>query len=208
MSRAFIETVSKLNETRCNTLINRLINEKISCGFFCFSSVASWKIDTALRLLKAGVNLRFICVVDDKMRDSLGMKGITVVTWKELETLNDKPQCMIYLPELYASVFDEYFYRIGIKDVFALFDPRKIENTFRFFMQHLPELYDVYQSFNDEESKTVYLCNLLGKLSGRRRDYHFATEPTYCLEGFMPTEGDIAIDGGVRASSKVRSLCV
>ena len=70
------------------------------------------------------------------------------------------------------------------------------ENSYHFYLQHLPDLYSVYEMLADEESKAVYRAYITGNLTGRISDYKFAPESQYFLEGFLPTEGDVAIDGG------------
>ena len=47
-----------------------------------------------------------------------------------------------------------------------------------------------------DESKKVVCAAIKGDLTGKISDYRFATEPQYFLEGFLPSAGDIAIDGG------------
>ncbi len=44
--------------------------------------------------------------------------------------------------------------------------------------------------------KKVFRAAIKGRLTGRISDYRFASEAQYFLEGFTPTTGDIAIDGG------------
>lgn len=81
-------------------------------------------------------------------------------------------------------------------DIMVLKSTGYLENLYNFYIQHLTELNSVYEILSDEESKKVYLAALKGKLTQRIADFRFAPEPQYFLEGFLPAEGDIAIDGG------------
>lgn len=60
----------------------------------------------------------------------------------------------------------------------------------------MEELYKVYEMFDEEESKKVFLASIKGNITEQIEDFRCAPEPQYFLEGFLPAEGDIAIDGG------------
>ena len=91
--------------------------------------------------------------------------------------------------------FSPYFFRYGI-EVITTFQSDEQEKYFSFMMKHLPELYALHESFIDDESRKVFRAVLKGRLTGRVSDFRFAPEPQYFLDGFTPSAGDIAIDGG------------
>lgn len=72
----------------------------------------------------------------------------------------------------------------------------------RGFMNHLPELFEVYNSLVDEESRKTFCGYWLGRISNLFGAYRYALTPQYFQEGFMPKEGDIVIDCGVAGNAR------
>lgn len=191
----FIRVLSEMNSQRYSRLINGLISKKIPCGFFTGFDAAQWKVNNALGLKKAGVNLQCICIIDEAQRSNLKADDIPLMTLKELSTLEPKLQRMLYLFSLYEMTFEEYFRRLGIETM-VLNDVRKTEERYDAVCRHLDEIFEAYRLLDDEESRAAYRAYLKGSVTNRIGDYRFAPEPQYWLEPFTPVEGDVAIDGG------------
>lgn len=102
--------------------------------------------------------------------------------------------------------FTEYFSRYGV-NLFFNGNTNFFESLYNFYIQHLSELYKVYEML-DEESKKVFLASIKGKLTNQVKDFRYAPEPQYFLEGFLPVEGDIAIDGGAYDGGTSRDFAI
>ena len=102
---------------------------------------------------------------------------------------------MIHLPSFLEWAFAEFFSRFGVK-LSELANTNYLESLYNFYVQNLPALYSAYEMFKDDESRKVFLASIKGKITNQIHDFQFAPEPQYFLEGFLPVEGDIAIDGG------------
>ena len=125
---------------------------------------------------------------------------VPVVALEDFERFGEenfpvKPQEVFLVELLRDRAFTPYFLRHGIEVITMLYSNRQHE-YFSLVMKHLPELYAVHESFIDDESKKSFRAVIRGRLTGRVSDYRFAPEPQYFLDGFLPTAGDIAIDGG------------
>ena len=70
------------------------------------------------------------------------------------------------------------------------------DKSFETFIEHLPELQEVYESLIDEESKKTFRGYWLGKLSCQMSAITYANTPQYICQGFLPKAGDIVIDCG------------
>ena len=68
--------------------------------------------------------------------------------------------------------------------------------VFEIFMEHLPELYGVYASLIDEESKKTFRGYWLGCITNQISSVVYANTPQYICPGFLPKAGDIVIDCG------------
>ena len=102
-------------------------------------------------------------------------------------------------------VFHKFFMRYGIEALPIILDD-SAENTFNFYMDNLAKLYVAHEMFSDEESKKVFRAYITAKTTRRIADYRFAPEAQYFLEGFLPKEGDIAIDGGAYDGATARDF--
>lgn len=71
------------------------------------------------------------------------------------------------------------------------------DEKYQFFMDHLQEFYEMYESLIDEESKKTFYGCWLGDVSGQFNEYFFTNGSHYLTKGFIPESGAIAIDGGV-----------
>ena len=71
------------------------------------------------------------------------------------------------------------------------------DETFSVFIEHLSELYEVYESLVDEESKKTFRGYWLGSISNQIGKIVCAKTPQYICPGFLPKEGDVLIDCGV-----------
>jgi len=89
----------------------------------------------------------------------------------------------------------DYFGRHGTKMITSR-DVHSSEEVYNLYMQHLPELYAVHEMLVDDESKKVFRASITGNVTKILQDFRFAPEPQYFLNDFLPTTGDIAIDGG------------
>ena len=92
-------------------------------------------------------------------------------------------------------MFADYFSRYGVK-VFLSIDVDAAEARYNFYMKHLPELFDVHEMLADDKSKENFRAAITGRITQIMQDFRFTTEHEYFLNGFLPTTGDIAIDGG------------
>jgi len=93
------------------------------------------------------------------------------------------------------DAFREFFLRYGM-DMFSVTEPNSVEGIYNFYIHNLPQLYEVHEMFEDEESKAAFRAYIKGRISNRVKDFKYAPEPQYFLSGFLPSQGDIAIDGG------------
>lgn len=142
------------------------------------------------------INLSFVIVRTDEQIIALkNFVDVPVITLEYIPRFVDeyssvKPQ------EIFIRVFQDlpfapYFIRQDM-EVFTHSDDRQ----FLFMTKHLPELYNVYEMLGSDESKKVFCAAIKGWLTAKVSDYRFAPETQYFLEGFTPSAGDIAIDGG------------
>ncbi|MBO4401108.1 MAG: FkbM family methyltransferase, partial [Selenomonadaceae bacterium] len=71
------------------------------------------------------------------------------------------------------------------------------EFVYQMFMNHLPELMEVYASLIDEESRRTFCGYWLGRISYQVREFVYSRSAHYLIDGFIPEPGAVVIDGGV-----------
>ena len=208
MSLKFMEMVAEINSRRYLRQMQNLAISKIPCGFFVGFIIPPNVLDALQSLQKFGVNLTYIIVPSDEFKKFFDEIALPVITLMDLPKSTFKITRMLYIASSFLeNVFHYYFKRYGIETL-PIQEFKATENQFDFHMKYLPELYSVYEMFSDEESKAVYRAFITGKLTGRISDYKFAPESQYFLEGFLPSEGDIAIDGGAYDGATSRDFAM
>lgn len=196
MSAEFIKTISELNERRFSRTLQRLIADKVPCGIFFAPDVPADARQSVNSFKRKGLNVNCVCVLFEEHKKLFRPdEGETLVAVKEFPNLPVKPKFIFNLGKFFAQMFTDYFGRNGT-DLMTSYDEKASEELCRVYMKHLPELYAVHEMFAEDESKKVFRAAITGKLTNVIKDFRYAPEPQYFLNGFLPVEGDIAIDGG------------
>lgn len=197
MSAEFIKMVSDLQFERFNVHLAELANSRTPCGiFFGFAFYPQAAAANVQSLVRTGLNITCAIVLADVQADALKtLTDVPVVTLEKLSAANEKPQ-EIFIPDVVKDLaFVPYFERYGITAITMLYAGQQ-DGYFSLMMRHLPDLYSVYEMLGDDESKKTFRAAIKGRLTGKVSNYRFAPEPQYLLYQFMPTAGDVAIDGG------------
>ena len=198
MSTEFIKLISDLHEERFNAHLASLAQNRTPCGiFFAFEVVPNIAAENIRRLQKISLNVTCAIVLADIQATALkNLVDVPVITLEDFDRFGEenfpvKPHEVFVTTELNDFAFMPYFERYDI-------DMLTLSNGiyFVFMMKHLPELYRVHEMLGSDESKKVFRAAIKGLLTGKLKDYRFAAEPQYFLEGFTPCAGEIAIDGG------------
>lgn len=197
MASVFIQMITEWRDRRYSQYMQVLSRNKIPCGLFISPSVPD-NIQGHRNFFKGReLNLTCICVMNEEDKQRVQpAEGETLVTLKEYPDLKAKPRIMfLSAGGFFPLMFADYFKRFGT-DMFGFNGRSNAENMYDYYMKHLPELCDVHEMFSDEESKKVFRAFMTARVTNLIKDFRFAPEPQYFLEGFFPTIGDIAIDGG------------
>ena len=199
MSAEFIKMISELHEERFNIHLADIAQNRTPCALFSgFDFNQENMVANINVLIKTGLNVTCAIVIADMqantLKDFVDVPIITLENFPNFGAKNfpvTKPQEVFIMASLKDFVFMPFFTRHEI-------EMRKISTPERFLltMKHLPEIYSVYEMLGSVESKKVFCAAIKGNVTGRISDYRFAPEPQYFLKGFMPSAGDIAIDGG------------
>jgi len=198
LSAEFIKMVSDLQFERFNAHLADLVENRTPCGFFFgFVMRPGVAAENIQILINNGLNVTCAIVLADVQANALRkFVNVPVIALEDFPRFGEenfpvKPQEILMTSRLTDFAFVPYFNRHGI-EVLA---PSDYEIFLR-VMKHLPELYAVYNMLGGDESKKVFCATIKGRLTGKISDYRFAPEAQYFLEGFTPTAGDIAVDGG------------
>ena len=186
----FVKLIKQIHEERFSVVVNKLIGQKIPVAFLSIEP-----LNTAVELVKEfrgqGLNITKLLVVDSNTNaDNL-----------DFEVIHVSDAVKIYNQPEYIFVNDLISVRVAMKD----FPTAKIislnkggtDHIYEAFMTHLPELQAVYESLIDEESKKTFCGYWLGNIANRLADIVYSNSAHYFINGFIPDEGAIVIDGGV-----------
>ena len=212
MSAEFVKLISDLHTERFNAHLAQLATNQTPVGiFFGFVMKPSDAAKNIQMLKKISLNVNCAIVLADRQAEILrNFIDVPVVALEDISRFGEenfpvKPQ-EVFLAELMRDrAFTPYFWQHGI-EVITTFQSGAQEEYFSFMIKHLPELYAVHESFIDDESKKVFRAAIKGRLTGKLSNYRYAPEPQYFLDGFTPTAGDIAIDGGTYDGATAESF--
>lgn len=121
------------------------------------------------------------------------MENLSVVHISELQNLHPRPEYIFaqgWFEARLAKKFapeSKFIFPIGTETEYA----------YDLFMNHLPDLFELYNSLVDEESKKTFCGYLLSKVSNQMNHCFYSNNRQYILNGFVPDEGAILIDCGV-----------
>ncbi|MBR4153210.1 MAG: hypothetical protein IKT98_09675 [Selenomonadaceae bacterium] len=191
MSAEFIKMISEVHKERFNVHLSELIKNQTPCGiFFGFDFNPNWAAANVQMLIKTNLNVACVVVISVVQEEPLkSLVEVPIIPLEEIASSNLKT--IFLFGNLKDFAFTSYFARHGIEVL-----QKADDSLFSFTMDHLPELYSVYEMLGSNESRKVFCASIKGNLTGKINDYRFAQEPQYFLDSFTPNADDIAIDGG------------
>lgn len=202
MSAEFVKLVSDLYTERFNVHLAQLVKNRTPVAiFFGFELIPKEAATNIQVLVNAGLNVTCAIVLADRQAYVLrNFVNVPVVALEDVPRLGEenfpvKPQEVFIVDYVTDVAFTDYFTRHGIEVLAPVYVDEQ-PRYFAFIMKHLPELYAVHEMLADDESRNVFRAVVKGRLTGKISDYRYAPEPQYFLDGFTPSAGDIAIDGG------------
>ena len=193
MASDFIQMLSDWRDIRYSQTTKRLASNKVPCGVF-LNDVSKLQFMRNF-FKKCNLNLNCICVMNKEDKKFEPADGEQLVALEEFHTVNPKPEFMFVLNGFFPLMFMDYFKARGTK-MFFHNGGRNAEDTYDLYMKHLPELYEIHERLADDESKKSFRAYMTARVTDVLNDFRFAPEPQYFLEGFLPSKGDVAIDGG------------
>ena len=193
MSSEFIRMIADASERRLLRTIESLSAKKISCGFFFAPRIPDDAQQLVDSFKNSGVDIKCVCLLVDEQKNFF-RDAEQLITVEKFPSLPEKPKIILTM-SAFGLAFKDYFKRYGA-DTILFSDLAAAEDKFNFYMKHLPELYDVHEMLADDESKKIFRAAITGRITQNVNDFIFAEEYQYFLNGFLPTTGDIAIDGG------------
>lgn len=193
--RDFLHSVGKVMENDYNSILESMVGSGRRCGFFY--PFCNWQQDgrAALEGLRDwGLRVTCVCALDGVFVDV--PEDVELVYLSEaVHGRRLDVDVMFMLRGNWQRAFSRCFERQGITTI-ALANGDFMKGIRSAFLQHLPELYDSYALLRDSESRSAFRAAMEGLSSSRYADFCHASEPQYMLHGFLPCEGDTAIDGG------------
>lgn len=196
-----LKTISDATLNSQNDYLAGLRDSKKSVG--CF--LPAWDGEAYLhgiemidRLFKQGINFSFVSLFDEVIgaveKDELNVPLISV---SQVKCLEKKPEYIIMLhsPFAWPDAMYEYFINIGMCPL-ILWEEKEIHASRKYYLSHVVDIFEAYKCLDDEVSRESFLGVFKANITGQPYDRLYAEEAQYLLPGFVPSEGDIAIDGG------------
>lgn len=190
----FKKAVDYIVENNYNAYLAKLVKNKIDVGLFIPVENITPYSDIIKELLNCGINLTYVILLNNRGNINIGC--CKVINIMDFDNVRRKPN-VIFMLRLNNSNFivDEYFRNKDIRTI-TLSNTTDSMESYKIFLEHIMDLYEIYNMLDDELSKKSFLCDIIGAYTKSYNEIIFASEPQYMLKGYMPEKGDIAIDGG------------
>ena len=154
MSLNFMKMVSDIHSRRYLRQIQNLVWAKVPCGIFGGITISENFVNLAQQIRNLGINLTCTVVADNNSKSTLEKIVAPVYTLDDVAKGSVNINNIFYEEGFLNDAFSNFFGRYGIVAL-PIANLGGKENLFNFYMQHLPELYSVYEMFPDGESKAV-----------------------------------------------------
>ena len=155
MSKDFINFISELHSQRYLAKLKYIISNKIPCGFFVpFESESLPNIIATMK--NVGLNLFYVYGTSENQKIE---SEIPFLTLEELPK-SRVPKIIFHTDVEHAPAFYECFKPFGV-ELLTFSDINTLETMYNFFIQNLPQIYEVHEMLADEESKKVFRAFIL-----------------------------------------------
>ena len=199
--------VKYITENNYNVKLQKLHQEQTPCALFYYNGDCSREsVRQATENIRQ-INLNLKCIVLPCLDEGYAeINGLPVVALHEFDGRKTGAEFVLIYTEQQFRTMYEVFTRQGLETM-ILRNTSTMSLLYDWIINRLPDLYDAYSLLKDEDSKRTFLGFLTAShATANMADYIFAPELQYFLRGFMPTVGDIAIDGGAYDGATARDF--
>lgn len=190
--KKFTELVTRIYKENFSVILNKMIAEKIPLAFFSVAPIES-AITQVEKIKGQGLNIATLVTIDTALREDSDT-DFEIVQLNEFAKRYLKPEYVMVLDYLSARVAVKH---IKVCKIIDLMLPQLTKRYYEAFMNHVPELYEVYSSLKDELSRKTFYGFWLGRTSAQFGELVFARGSQYFTAGFIPDKGAVVIDAGV-----------
>ena len=174
--------------------MNKIVAEKIPVAFLSLDPINN-AIQIVQNLRGQGANVTTLITLDSAPPPDVRI-DFEIVHISRVSKLQPRPEYVLVSEDVGRNPTS----RLAIK----LFSNSKVinisrdgsEGIYQIFMNNIKELYSVYESLIDEESKKTFCGYWLGAISNCLGDLVHSNDMHYLTAGFIPEKGAIVIDGG------------
>ena len=192
--RNFLKFIKSLHSNRYEVMLQKIIDQQIPCALFA----TKWTMQSRLELIDKfralDVNMNILFSADKKDFENppsnIELYDISAPPPRKL-----KPKFVFFPGGAPVKATIKRFIEFGV-------EPIRIESTgstkslFDFYIDHIDDLFEIYESLSDNASKSALLNHVLGGISRNFSFYHCVENSEYILDGFIPQPSEIVIDGG------------
>ena len=188
----FVNLIQQVYAENFSTVMNKIITKKIPVAFLSLQSIDN-AVETVKNLRAQGLNITNL-FTGEFFSDTNNLE-FNVSHLSEAAHVYPQPE-YVWITTTTAVNFAKKF--VGECKILL---PSKIgdsttDQVYEFFMAHLDDLREVYESLIDEESKKTFCGFWLGRISNQISEIVYANTPQYICAGFVPERDAIVIDCG------------
>ena len=185
----FVKLIEQVHAQRYMKVLNAVVAKKIPVAFMSIDLLDK-AVDTVKNFRAQGLNVTQLITTFEPRNEV----DFDVVNLRDAEKIYPQPE----------YIFTNDPYEIDARIALKNFPDAKIiimrddtDAVYETFMSHLDELREVYESLIDDMSRKTFRGYWLGNISNRFGEIVYTNAEHYLIDGFIPAEGAVVIDGGL-----------
>ena len=195
--KKFVELIQRVHQERYSVVINKIVSQKIPVTFLSVAPIQN-AVAAVKNFRSQGLNITNLISPTPPPSEMASQLDFNVVMLDKISTIQPRPEYIFTWDNTWdvtnARVAKKY--APGCKIISMMILNADHSKTYEIFMNHLTELQSVYESLIDEKSKETFCGYWLGNICNRFDELVYSNAPHYILEGFIPNDGAVVIDGG------------
>lgn len=186
----FVKLIEQVHAQRYMKVLAQLVTKKIPVAFLSTLQLPD-AVETVKEFRAQGLNVAQLITTETSRAED----DFDIVNFRDVDKIYPQAEYVFTNDnaEIDARVALKFFPNTKVLS----FNRGNTERIYQIFMANLSNLREVYESLIDDMSKKTFCAYWLGNISNNFGELLHANSAHYLIDGFIPAEGAVVIDGGV-----------
>ena len=186
----FVKLIEQVHAQRYMKVLAQLVTKKIPVAFLSTLQLPD-AVETVKEFRAQGLNVALLITAETSRAED----DFDIVNFRDVDKIY--PQAEYVFTNDNAEIDARIALKVFPNAKVLSFNRGNTERIYQIFMANLSNLREVYESLIDDMSKETFCAYWLGNISNNFGELRHANSAHYLIDGFIPAEGAVVIDGGV-----------